>query len=181
MPSGPVDLWDIRFLSSFVTPLHETCIVSITGAVLAPISGRAVLPSAVKAETNWRLRISAFILGSLWRMSPAFSKETPSWSDRAPSLLLELGSLLTRSAMCWLYACLQTSCASLRSCRNRSQSRCLSVHHFLVALLVCMWNQDLSRTEDILEGTWVSSIWVRAVRISRSSRSTSVEEENLLT
>ena len=104
------------------------------------MSERAVLPSAVKVETNWRLRISAFILGSLWRMSPSFSGEMPNWSHlrdltRAPSLVLELGSLLTRSAMCWLYACLQTFCASLRSRRKRSQSRCLLVRRaFLCAL-----------------------------------------------
>ena len=81
----------------------------------------------------------------------------------APSLLLELGSLLTMSEMYWLNACLHVHalCVFLLRRRNRSQSRfLLEIHAFLCALDFCLvillvWvlNHDLLHlTVDILEG-----------------------------
>jgi len=93
--------------------------------------------------------------------------------------------------MCWLYACLQTFCASLRSHLNHSQSRCSLVRHAflcalafrLVALLVSALNQDLLEPDSRRLGRNMSikDMSQTAVRISRFSTPTPVKEENLLT
>ena len=57
--SGPVALWGFRFFKSLWTPFQSTLMDAIVEVALLPLSGIAVVSSAVNADSNCRFNMLA--------------------------------------------------------------------------------------------------------------------------
>ena len=75
--SGPVALWGLTALRSFLMPVSHTVKSGKKLYLQVPRFGTLILPPFVKTNENWVLRISALVWLSLWTMPFFLSGATP--------------------------------------------------------------------------------------------------------